>query len=736
LPLLSAILVSSLGVLILFRGKRERTNITFVFFSVAITVWLFGTFMMFLNKESAELVLFWDRFVYVGVVFIPAISYHFGLALIRDYSLWRRRLMYLGYFFSLVFLAAIPSAYFLNGVFNYQWGIHARAQILHSFFLVYFAFYIVYWFVAVYKYYQSVVSAFEREKIKYSFIAFLVFASVGTFGFLPAYGYAIYPVAYISGVLFSVILAYAIIVHRLMDIKLVMRRSSVYLITLASILAPAYFIKEMLMAAIGRDSVLADIIIFVLALGVFTPLKNYFYRAANRYFFSSLYDAREVIAELSDKLSSTLEADKIFGYLSKALSAAFHYKAMGIFSLEEWTGDYRLKYNDGFALEKHKRIKGAGGFFAGYAGRSKIVFWEELKNSAYGRHKEFIDEFVYLKAEIIAPLNLKDETIGFIVLGRKESGDMYNDEDVDVLKIIGAQAAIALENALLYEETRNFNRKLKREVAVATADLRAANEKLKKLDAAKSEFISIASHQLRTPLTAIKGYISMVIDGDFGTVSETARQSLEKIFESNERLIRLVENLLNISRIESGRLQFNYGQVQMEKMIESVVYELGPAAKKKDLNLVYNRPKKLTPKVKIDEEKIRQVVMNLTDNAIKYTNAGEVVLGLEYVPPEKAWLKPISVANAGMPGRYENGFIEYSVTDSGMGVSQNDLPNLFQKFSRGTGTSLVHTEGTGLGLYVARQMVEMHHGQIWAESLGESQGSKFAFRLPVYLTTD
>lgn len=252
-------------------------------------------------------------------------------------------------------------------------------------------------------------------------------------------------------------------------------------------------------------------------------------------------------------------------------------------------------------------------------------------------------------------------------------------------------------------------RELERKVEQRTRYLRKANEQLKELDAAKSEFISIASHQLRTPLTVIKGYISMMLEGNFGVLTEAEIESLKKVFLSNERLIRLVENLLNISRIESGRLQFDFREADLNEMVKSVIDELSETAKKKNLILRYNQPAKPLPKIKIDDEKIRQVVINLVDNGIKYTNNGKVDVSLK---------------------RREDK-IRFCVSDSGMGIKQEDMVNLFKKFFRGMGTSLIHTEGTGLGLYVARKMIEAHGGKIWAESGGKNQGSEFYFELPI-----
>ncbi len=250
--------------------------------------------------------------------------------------------------------------------------------------------------------------------------------------------------------------------------------------------------------------------------------------------------------------------------------------------------------------------------------------------------------------------------------------------------------------------------KQREELGKLAKQLEKANEKLKKLDALKDEFISIASHQLRTPLTVIKGYLSMIMEGDFGKVNGKQVDPMHKITESSDRLVQLVENMLNVSRIESGRLKFNFIEVQLEDLVKSVVDELINKAKLKLLKLNFNVPALPLPKVRIDEEKIRQVVINLIDNSIKYTDKGSV---------------NVEVAQAG------NG-IQFCVSDTGAGIKKDDLGKLFQKFSRGTGATSI-TEGTGLGLYVARQMVEAHKGKIWAESKGEGMGSRFCFSLPI-----
>jgi signal transduction histidine kinase len=494
-----------------------------------------------------------------------------------------------------------------------------------------------------------------------------------------------------------------------MDIRFVLRKSSVYLASLISVLIPYLVVKFIFYSLVPDTVYWADFLMLIIALALFPGLKDYYFRLANKYFFSSLYDSRKVIAQLSDKLKATLETRKIFEIISGTMIESMRVKEVSMFSYNTRLKRYILQ-NDK-KTEMNIDVKKDFSAMAEkiISDHSHPIIIEEIKRIFYKDNKEAIDFFNSSGVEILVPLNVKDKKIGLIVLGQKESGDIYNDEDMEVLNVIGSQAAIALENALLYEETASFNIKLKKEIERATSDLRSANEELKKLDEAKSEFISIASHQLRTPLTAIKGYVSMILEGDFGKPAVKNVPPLKNVFESSERLIKLIENLLNISRIESGRIKYEFKIIQLEDMVASVISELEQVAQKKNIKLIYKSPAKPLPKIKVDEEKIRQVVMNIIDNAVKYTNAGsvEVRLGLE-----------------------ENN-IKFCVSDTGMGIKKEDLPNLFKKFSRGSGTFLVHTEGTGLGLYVARQMIEMHKGKVWAESEGEGKGSSFIFLLPV-----
>jgi signal transduction histidine kinase len=236
-------------------------------------------------------------------------------------------------------------------------------------------------------------------------------------------------------------------------------------------------------------------------------------------------------------------------------------------------------------------------------------------------------------------------------------------------------------------------------------------QEIEKIDKAKSEFISIASHQLRTPLAAVKGYISMILEGTYGQLSEKLSKPLKNVFQSNERLIRLVNDLLNLSRLDAGKIEFSPKLTSLEKMVSDIVEELRINAEKKGLYIKMVKPSKSLPKIMVDQDKLRQVILNIVDNAIKYTKEGGITFELKKLDEQE----------------------EIKVADTGEGMDKRELNGLFQMFSRATAGTQLHTEGAGLGLYVAKQFIEMHGGKIWAESPGKGKGSTFIIQLPIKL---
>ena len=247
-------------------------------------------------------------------------------------------------------------------------------------------------------------------------------------------------------------------------------------------------------------------------------------------------------------------------------------------------------------------------------------------------------------------------------------------------------------------------------------ELQRAYVKLKELDEAKSEFVSIASHQLRTPLTAIKGYISMIVEGTYGKLGPKQKKPMESVYQSNERLIGLVNDLLNISRIESGKIQMEWQKAKLENVIKNTIDELQIKAKEKKLKIVFQKPQLQLPSFRMDPGKMRNILLNIIDNAIRYTAKGTITITLTPKPQNR---------------NLETKSVVMTVKDPGDGISKEELAHLFESFSRGKAGTRRWTEGAGLGLYIAKQFITMHKGKIWATSPGKGKGSTFFVEIPV-----
>ncbi|MFZ1655069.1 MAG: HAMP domain-containing sensor histidine kinase, partial [Candidatus Moraniibacteriota bacterium] len=239
--------------------------------------------------------------------------------------------------------------------------------------------------------------------------------------------------------------------------------------------------------------------------------------------------------------------------------------------------------------------------------------------------------------------------------------------------------------------------------------LAVANMELRRLDNAKSEFISIASHQLRTPLTAIKGFVSLLLEGAYGQLEPNVSDALNKVYLANNRLMNLVENLLNISRIEAGRIQYQFAPARVDDILMELRDMFLLAAHAKGLKLGITLPKDPLPMLQIDSAKIREAISNIIDNSIKYTETGEIA-----VVAEKAGNR-----------------VTITVTDTGVGIDADDLPHIFKKFERGKDASKVNVSSTGLGLYVGKSFIEAHGGSITVESAGKDKGTRFVISLPI-----
>lgn len=306
-----------------------------------------------------------------------------------------------------------------------------------------------------------------------------------------------------------------------------------------------------------------------------------------------------------------------------------------------------------------------------------------------------------VKSLFVYPIVVENRLSGALTFYSSESQADVAQADEELMQSISDEVGIALANAHLTRQLDEINSKLE-----------DANAHLQQMDAMKDEFISIASHQLRSPLTAIKGYLSMLLDSDFGEVPEKQKPVLGQLKQSTNEVINLINDMLSVSRINAQKFELTKAPVHLEEIVSDVANELKPLATERSLALKLELPTPPLGELNLDPLRMRQVLINFIDNAIKYTEHGTVTVSV----------------------RKEAGDVVLTVADTGIGIPEGELTQMFTKFYRAENARQMVTSGSGLGLFVAKRIIEEHHATPIIESV-EGVGSTFGFRVPFAAVT-
>lgn len=504
--------------------------------------------------------------------------------------------------------------------------------------------------------------------------------------------------AWVATVLWTAVLVYAVVKRGFLNIRLAVVRTAAYALSLLT-LAGLYFALATVISSLllSNTNLLVQPIGILLALllaFVFQPIKQFFDKWTNRLFYKDNYSLDSFFNELTKALSRTTGLRRMLQGAARTIADTlksdqaffFVYSANGRHVIAGASGHRKLPVQDARLLDV-------------------------LQSTVTITQLEMDDPVRRLMAShrlgLVMPIRKDDQVIGFLCLGEHRNSG-YTRRDVRALDTISSELVIAIQNALSVREVKQLNAHLEQRISAATKELRTSNTQLQKLDEAKDEFISMASHQLRTPLTSIKGYISMLMEGDLGDLSTQQKHILSEAFVSSERMVRLIGDFLNVSRLQTGKFIIEKHPVDLAKIVAQEIDGLASNAATRGQKFVYAQPKNF-PSLELDENKIRQVIMNFADNAIYYSrDNSKIRIGLSVVKNQ----------------------VEFTVKDTGIGVPDAEKDQLFKKFFRATNARKQRPDGTGVGLFLAQKVVQDHGGQIIFESK-EGKGSTFGFRLPV-----
>lgn len=551
----------------------------------------------------------------------------------------------------------------------------------------------------------------ERKQLKYvtygllsSYVLTFLTTLVLPLVFKSTFLLAVSPVFLSLSLLFT---AYAIIAHKFFDIRAAMARSVAFIIVV--VVVTGLFASSIIFASkllFGNDVIYKQLLVSTIMAMLLAFLFGYIRKGVEKFtdkvFFRESYDPQLLLSELNAMLVNNIELDAIASGSTTIIQGAM--KSTGC-----------ILYIDGTTYSK-SRTYGENRFFEENETQflisniskvqQKVFLVDNEVNSSAGENLTSILQLkgINILIKISSDNKKKPKTIGYIALGPKRNGTKYTEQDIRIMGIMSNELYIAIENSLRFEEIAKFNVNLQKKIEEATRELLLSNQKLKALDEAKDEFISMASHQLRTPLTSVKGYVSMVLEGDAGELNDMQKRLLEQAFTSSQRMVYLIADLLNVSRLKTGKFIIEKKPTNLAEVVQGEIDQLRETAKGRNLVLSYDKPADF-PDVDLDETKTRQVIMNFIDNAIYYTPAGGHI---------DVNLKQTAKG------------VELTVNDDGLGVPKAEQHHLFAKFYRAGNARKVRPDGTGLGLFMAKKVIVAQGGAIIFKSK-EGKGSTFGF---------
>jgi len=731
IAIINAIFASILGLYVYFKNRKRLVNKIFGFFCLSISIWSYGYFFWQLSLEKS-LALFWCRVLMGGAIFIPITYLHFIVTLV-DKNKEKRKEIILGYLIFIFFFFFNFTSFFVKNVspkLNFPFWPNPGV-VFHPFLLLWiaYAFYTVYFLARQ----LSISSGILQMQLKYILLGTTVGIIGGITNYFLWYDIPIPPVGNWTASFYVIMVAYSILRYRFMDIRFVIGRTAVYILSFVTVIAIAFGLI-ILNQYLGEPLpfVVLGPLIIILTILLFQLFFRLYETIASKYFYYTFYSYQQVLSDLGRRLTEILDLQSLNSLIVNTLINTMKLDKTGILLRDPETGVYRIQKIIGFKEENGISLV-KDNFLTQYLERTrKPLVYEELaliiKDTKGPTEKEKLKtlqaNMKKIEASVCLPLLRKNKITGLIVLGKKISGEPYTQQDLDLLATLSSQASVALENAKLYAEIRDLSQHLQEKVDEQTKELRKAYEvekkarkELQRLNEAKNQFLMATQHHLRTPLTAMKGYIDLILGGSYGKTSNKLKQAMKKLQASTSRELKIVNELLDISQFQLGKqiLSLESG-VKIETILKEIIEEIRFDADTKGIYLKLEKPKRSLPPLKADPEKLKVALSNIIDNAIKYTNKGGVTIKIK---EQKSNIKNKSK-------------LQIIIKDTGMGIPKEDLPRLFARtFERGKEAKRAYTTGRGIGLFITGHIIRAHGGKVWAESKGKNKGSTFYVELPV-----
>jgi len=680
-----------LGILVYIKaGSNKRVNITFSILAWASAGWALSVFMIYFFKDQ-PLMLFWGRMSFTTSAIIPTAFLLFTI-------LFPRELRRINSFKAI--LLFLPAILFLVLSFSNKivtsLGDGPQMFIYGSFypfFSAYLTGYILLGFLILIKTFRNTIG-FERLQVKYCLLGMFFTSSLGLLSnlFLPMMGVSKFNWLGPSLTMIMVgFTTYSILKHRLMDINIVLKKGTTYILLLLLLFIPS-FILILLGQKIfyGKINYLFTIMMFsvlFLAAILFHRIKPGTEKAVDHFLFRDRYNYRETLGKFSKAMVNILDLQSLLKRIIETITQTLGVDKASLFLLDDEKGGYNLFESKNIKMHAPAPLLPKGAPLPVYLQKmGEIVVREELaKGANLPELNGVIQQMSLLEAEVSIPLISKRQLIGIINLSYKFNKDVYYHEDIELLTTLANQAAIAIENARLFEDLKKSKSYIRRADRLASLGTLTAG----------------LAHEIRNPLVAIKTLTQLLPER---LEDEEFRNHFLSIAAGEvDRISHLINELLDFAKPSSPKLEFE----DVNSILDGMILLVSTESKKKHIHVDKQYAPDL-PSVKVDGEQIKQVFLNLLLNAIEATpENGEITV------KTRSFLKP-----GGEP------YLQVEFKDTGCGIPQEHLEEIFNPFYT------TKTTGSGLGLSISNQIVLDHKGYIDVESQ-VNKGTSFFINLPV-----
>ncbi|TAK07025.1 MAG: response regulator [Candidatus Manganitrophaceae bacterium] len=708
------------GLFVFSKGSANRVNRLYLVFTFLFSLWSFS-FAMMLNSAEESDALFWGKLLFSAAIFIPVVHCQATLSFAGRESANKKVLLF---FFSLsfLFLFSILGDHLIKNVrpilsFRY----YTEAGILMFPFLGFFlgiVLFTLYELNAAHKTSPTV----TRRAISYVAASWVIGYLGGSTSFFPTFNMQVYPFGVYIAPFYFVITGYAIVKYKFMDISTVLHKTIMWITTSLVVLFPIVALFGYTRPWLNSLNNFQSYAVIAIVFSAMIPYIRFIQPRIDHLFERRKYDMQKILQGMVQELAALKSLDGLISKIADTIHEALYVSKITLILWDDKNQAFKIVKGD--QAQRETLITPDYPFLSWMNEQDAVIEWEEIEFNPKHEYIRSIAKayFERFEAKVVLPLIHDGRLIGIVNLGEKANLKSFSKMDLDFLSNLRAEASIALSNSFLYDDVSKMSEELRqwanelerkvdertRELAESKHQLEDSYQKLQELDQIKSKFFANISHELRTPITLILAPTEMMLNRNLGDLTKEQEKYLTIMQTNSLRLLKLINNLLDLAKVDAGKMELYYNRADFAKYVNEVVFSISPMAEKKSLRLKFSSEKGI-PEFFFDADKIEKVILNLVFNALKFTERGEI---------------NVSCAQ-------QDNQVLVKVSDTGIGIPKGHMPKLFSRFSQADSSASRKYEGTGIGLALARELVELHHGKIWAES-EEGRGTTFFFTIPIY----